>query len=98
MKKCFLFFVLTILSLLAVQIDAQNQSQVDFPDVPRVSAYEAYVKYKSGKAIIVQCGGEAYDRRHIVGSFSVSPDAVNRGEIKLPNFPKQGIEIFTYCY
>jgi hypothetical protein len=98
MKKCFLFFVLTILFLLAVQIDAQNQSGVDFPEVPRVSAYEAYVKYKSGKAIIVQCGGEAYDRRHIVGAFSVSSEGFDKGEIKLPNFPKEGIEIFTYCY
>lgn len=98
MKKYILFFVPTILFLLTVQIDAQNQSQVDFPDVPRVSAYEAYVKYKSGKAIIVQSGGEAYDRRHIVGAFNVGQESVFRGETKLPNFPKEGIEIFTYCY
>lgn len=98
MKKCFLFFVPMILFLFAVQIDAQNQSQVDFPEVPRVSAYEAYVKYKSGKAIIVCGGGEAYDRRHILGAFNVSQEGVFRGEIKLPNFPTTGIEIFTYCY
>jgi hypothetical protein len=98
MKKCFLLFVLTILLLLAVQIDAQNQSPVDFPEVPRVSAYEAYVKYKSGKAIIVHCGGAAYDNRHIVGAFSVNLEGYDKGEIKLPNFPKEGIEIFTYCY
>ncbi len=98
MKKWFLFSVPMILFLLAAQIDAQNQSKVDFPEVPRVSAYEAYVKYKSGKAIIVQCGGEAYGSRHIVGAFSVSQDGVFKGESKLPNFPKEGIEIFTYCY
>lgn len=98
MKKCFLFFVPMILFLLAVQIDAQNQNPVDFPEVPRVSAHEAYVKYKAGEAIIVHAGGEAYNRRHIVGAFSVSQEGILKGEIKLPNFPKEGIEIFTYCY
>ena len=101
MKK-YVLFVSLILLFLAGQINGQikipSKGEVDFPEVPRVSAYEAYLKYKEGKAIIVQCGGEAYDRRHIVGAFSVSPDSVYKGEIKLPNFPTEGIEIFTYCY
>jgi hypothetical protein len=98
-----MFFVTIILIFFEIQTDAQNQMQsteraVAFPEVPRVSAYEAYVKYKAGKAIIIQAGGEAYNRRHILGAFNVSQGAVFNGKIRLPNFPKRGIEIFTYCY
>jgi len=75
-----------------------QEHKVDFPEVPRVSAYEAYLKYKEGKAIIVQAGGEDYRIRHIIGAFNVSQEAVFQGKTILPNFPKKGIEIFTYCY
>ena len=95
MKRYFIFSVPIILFLFAVQINAQNQSKVDYPGVPRVSAYEAYVKYKDGKAIIFHGGGEHYSKRHIMGSFNL--DVKNRDEI-LARFPKEGIEIFTYCY
>jgi hypothetical protein len=98
MKRCFQFFVSLILFLFAVQIDAQNQNQVDFPDVPRVSAYEAYVKYKDGKAIIIHAGGESFETRHIMGAINIPQEAVSQGKMKLPNFPKAGVEIFTYCY
>ena len=94
MKKCFLFFVPMILLFLEAQVDAQNQNQVDYPWVPRVSAYEAYIKYKEGKAIILHGGGEAYNRRHILGAFNL--DKYN--DQLLLKFPKKGIEIFTYCY
>jgi hypothetical protein len=83
-----------ILLFLAAQVDAQNQNQVDYPWVPRVSAYEAYIKYKEGKAIILHGGGEAYNRRHILGAFNL--DKYN--DQLLLKFPKKGIEIFTYCY
>lgn len=94
MKKCCLFFVPIILLLLAAQIDAQHQKQVDYPWVPRVPAYEAYVKYKAGKAIILHAGGEAYKGRHIVGAFNLE----RYNDRILFKFPKEGIEIFTYCY
>jgi len=97
MKKCFLFLVPIMLCLLAVQVDAQHQSKVDYPEVPRVSAYEAYVKYKAGKALIFYGGGELYSRRHIVGSINLDVKDSERDKI-LPKFPKSGIEIFTYCY
>jgi len=76
MKKCLLFFVPIILFFLAVQVDAQNQNQsiekeVDYPWVPRFSAYEAYLKYKAGKAIIFHGGGAKYSRRHILGAFNL---------------------------
>jgi hypothetical protein len=98
-----LLFIFAIFVSLVVQADAQNPIRsnsraVDYPEVPRVSAYEAYVKYKAGKAIIIHAGGEAFERRHIIGAFYVSLDALSKGEIKLPNFPKNGSEIFTYCY
>jgi len=98
MKRCFQFFVSIILFLFAFQIDAQNQNQVDFPDVPRVSAYEAYVKFKAGKAIIIHAGGESFETRHIMGAINIPQEAVSQGKMKLQNFPKAGVEIFTYCY
>ena len=103
-----ILFTFLILLFSVVQIDAQTQipskgkirtrHKVDYPEVPRVSAYEAYFKYKAGKAIIIQAGGEKYERRHILGAFNIDQEAVRKGQIKLPKFPKKGIEIFTYCY
>ena len=106
--KHFVLVALAIFIFLAGQTDVRSQmpavqkptarSNVDFPEVPRVSAYEAYVKFKAGKAIIIHAGGQKYESRHILGAFNVGREAVAKGRIKLPNFPKRGIEIFTYCY
>jgi hypothetical protein len=101
MKK-WILFASVILFFLTVQVDAQIQMQfkervVDYPEVPRVSAYEAYVKYQAGKAIIVQAGGEDYRKRHIIGALNAGPEAGIKRNI-LQNLPKNGIEIFTYCY
>ncbi|MGA2467078.1 MAG: hypothetical protein ABSH06_22350 [Thermodesulfobacteriota bacterium] len=98
MKK-WILFASVILSFLTVQVDAQIQMQFkervgDYPEVPRVSAYEAYIKYKAGKAIIMHAGGEAYNGRHILGAFNLE----KYNDQLLLKFPKQGIEIFTYCY
>lgn len=102
MVKCVLF-TFAILMLLAIHVTAQPQlpsqeSEVLFPEVPRISAYEAFTKYKAGKAILIHAGGEAYERRHLIGAFNVSQDGVAKGVVKLPNFPMTRIEIFTYCY
>jgi hypothetical protein len=97
MKKYVLFTCL-ILLFLSGQINGQikmpSKGKVDYPDVPRVSAYGAYLKYKGGKAIIMHAGGEAYNARHILGAFDLTK---NKDQLLL-KFPKQGIEIFTYCY
>jgi hypothetical protein len=103
MKKWFLFFIPMILSLLVVQAESQNQNQfirkeVDDPGVPRVSAYEAYVKYNAGKAIILYGGGERYSKKHIVGSIDLNNVTPSKKEKIILNLPKDGIEIFTYCY
>lgn len=74
------------------------KNNVDFPEVPRVSAFEAYKKYNAGKAIIMQCGGESFKKRHIIGALNIPSRAVRHEKMKLPNFPRKGIEIFTYCY
>jgi len=88
-----------IICLLSVQTEAQSKKnineEVDYPWVPRVSAYEAYTKYKQGKAIILHGGGEIYSRRHILGA--INADFKDRENLLL-KFPKNGIEIFTYCY
>lgn len=87
--------------LLAAQINAQIQNEppkqdVDYPWVPRISAYEAYVKYKAGEAIILHGGGAGkFSNRHIVGAYNL--DIKGRDGL-LQKFPKKGVAIFTYCY
>jgi len=98
MKKLMPLMVIVFL-FLAIQIKAQTKMQPqehkDYSWVPRVSAYEAYTKYKQGKAIILHGGGEIYSRRHILGA--INADFKDRENLLL-KFPKNGIEIFTYCY
>ena len=98
--KQYAMFICLIYLFLTAQINAQTQmfppkQDVDYPWVPRISAYEAYVKYKEGKAIIFHGGGNKYRERHIMGAFNL--DIKDREGI-LQKFPKKGIEIFTYCY
>jgi hypothetical protein len=96
-----LFFSIPLLTQGRAESEIGEKQAVNFPDVPRISAYEAYVKYKAGKAIIVQAAGEAFERRHILGAFgnkNVSSELIRKGELELPHFPYHGIEIFTYCY
>jgi hypothetical protein len=98
--KNIMALMIIVLLLLPIQIKAQTKNeaqepQVDYPWVPRVSAYEAYTKYKEGKAIILHGGGESYRSRHIVGSINV--DFKDREKLLL-KFPQKGMEIFTYCY
>ena len=95
MKKELLFLPIMIL-LLVIPVGAQNKAEN--PAVPRVSAWEAYTKYKAGKAILIHAGGELFEKRHIVGAFNVdAPAVLNKGR-KLPNFPQKGMEIIIYCY
>ena len=72
-----------------------QEHKADYPWVPRVSAYEAYIKYKNGKAIILHGGGENYSSRHILGA--INADFKDRENLLL-KFPQNRIEIFTYCY
>jgi hypothetical protein len=104
-KGVFISFV--ILLLFSNHIYAQNQlgqfkSQTgdtrEHQEVPRISAYEAYQKYKAGKAYIIQAGGATFEKRHILGAFNVDEELIKRGTIALPPFPRSGIELFTYCY
>jgi len=105
MKK-FLLFSLAIFMFLTFQTDALSQmpytkkpkANIVHPEVPRVSAYEAYVKFTAGKAIIIQAGGIAYERRHILGAMNTSAEKIIGGKIKIPKLPRRGIEILTYCY
>jgi len=99
MKK-FMPLMVIVFLLLAIQIKAQTKMQpqehkADYPWVPRVSAYEAYIKYKNGKAIILHGGGENYSSRHILGA--INADFKDRENLLL-KFPQNRIEIFTYCY
>ena len=100
--KNYILFISIIVLFFAVPIHAQNQQQsiekkVAYPEIPRVSAYEAYLKYKEGKAIIFHGGGDRFDRRHILGAFNLNVEDKLMDKI-LTKFPKEGMEIFTYCY
>jgi hypothetical protein len=101
MKNSVLFISIIVL-FFAVPIHAQNQQQsierkVAYPEISRGSAYEAYTKYKEGKALIFHGGGQKFDRRHIIGAYNLDFEYEVMDKI-LVKFPKQGIEIFTYCY
>ena len=98
--KQYMLFISGIILLLGIQIHAQTKIQpkervVDYPEIPRVSPMEAYIKYKNGKAIILHAGGAAYKDRHILAAINF--DFKDREE-KVKRLPKKGIEIFTYCY
>lgn len=109
MRKYIILFIALILLFLTGQIDAQTQIKTKKrietyrnsrgTKVPLVSAYEAYVKFKAGKAFIIHSGGMSYERRHIMGAFNaVGSELVRKGKVKLPKYPKKGVGIFTYCY
>jgi hypothetical protein len=102
MKHCLAHLSLMFL-LLASSVYAQNmielsRDDVDFPEVPRISAYEAYKQYKAGKAILIQAGGTSFEKRHIMGAYELDSESVRKGRIPLPSFPMRGIDIYTYCY
>ena len=100
MRK-YVLFLAAFLLFSQFWVNAHSQTKpiykndVDYPQVPRVSAYEAYSKYKAGKAIILHAGGQQFNDRHIIGAlnFDVKPR-----EHLINRLPKMGIEIFTYCY
>jgi hypothetical protein len=71
---------------------------IDFPKTPRISAFDAYQKTKSGKAVIIHAGGEIFERRHIMGAYDIPYDKFKAGKIGIPTFPKTGVVILTYCY
>lgn len=104
MKKYMLIiFTIFLFFSLLKEAQAQNQPQrerVDFPWVPRISAYESFVKYKAGKAIILHAGGEKYNRRHILGAINLNSEELGKDtHLKMiQKLPREGIELFTYCY
>ena len=94
-----LFFIIIYLHphlLEAKRLKAQ--AGMDFPEVPRVSAYETYLKHKAGKGVLLHAGGNSYKNQHIMGSINAPGHLIKEGKFKLPKLPKKGIEIFIYCY
>jgi hypothetical protein len=93
-----LILSLFILPLYGQEHGEDKKAKVAEPDLPRVSAYEAYLKYKAGKAIIIQSGGFAYEKRHVIGAYNLGSEDVRYGRVEVPNFPMSGMEIFIFCY
>ena len=105
MLKKYIVIIIVIVLFSYIETNAQNQlnekivkeREITYPQLPRASAYEVYLKYKEGKAIIFHGGGEQYNKRHIIGAFNLDVADSAKDKI-LPRFPKEGIEIFVYCY
>lgn len=104
--KIYIVIILLIILFSYTETNAQNPShqnspkqteEVNYPEIPRISAYEAYIKYKEGRVIIFHGGGEQYNKRHILGAFNLDVQDSMKDKI-LPRFPKEGMEIFVYCY
>lgn len=101
MRK-YIFLVPVICLFFPSQTNAQNRAspkgKLAYPDVPRITAQEAYMKYKVGKAIIVHAGPGIFEKRHIMGAFNIPWNPIRKGQAKPPNLPKNNLEILTYCY
>ena len=77
-----------VLLLLSVPAQAQRGSvgavrpkrQPHSPELPRVAVWEAYMKFKSGKAILLHAGGMTYEKRHIVGAIK-APEKLNLEDV-----------------
>jgi hypothetical protein len=103
--KKYIVIILVIILFSYIETNAQNllhekivkEREITYPQIPRASAYEVYSKFKEGKAIIFHAGGEQYNKRHILGAFNLDVDDSMKDRI-LPRFPKEGVEIFAYCY
>lgn len=91
---------LLVLVILAGASHAESgrEKVLPFPEVPRISAFKAYQNFKNSKVILLQAGGEDYEKRHIVGSLQIPFGRITKGEVRLPNLPRSGVEIYTYCY
>ena len=59
--------------------------QVDHPEVPRISAFEAKKLFDQGKLILANAHArEKYNQKHILGSILLSVDEVKNMNFELP--------------
>jgi hypothetical protein len=94
--KAFIFILFFFsVNLVYAQNQMRREEAVDYPEIPRITAHEAFLKYKQGKALIFHAGGESYERRHLQGAFNID---LRNAEKMLAKFPKQGLEMIIYCY
>lgn len=71
MKK-YLFSVLTVCLLLLNNSNAQEHA---IPEIPRINAELAYLKYKNGSVIIVDAMSQiTYRKYHILGAINLPAD------------------------
>ena len=89
---------LFLLSILIYAIHGLAQPKL--PEVPRIDAKMAYLKYKPGRVILVDAmGPKTFAKKHILGSMSLpnddSADIERIRDMEIP-FPKDK-EIIVYC-
>ena len=90
------FLCIAILFLICFQIDTNAKPLVKRPlpkevKAPLSSAYEAFTKYQTGRAILLHAGdtGQGYFKRHIQGAIFVPWNQIKKGERQMVNFPKK---------
>jgi rhodanese-related sulfurtransferase len=99
MKKCLLF--LFLVSILVFSSNLGGSSEVhQLPEVPRISADMAYLKYKTGTVMIVDAmNKECYAKYHILGAISLPGDGpgdferIRQAKLLIP----LDKEIIVYC-
>ena len=97
MKK-FLFSVLTVCLLFLNESNAQERIH---PEIPRINAELAYLKYKNGSVIIIDAMTRVtYTKYHILGAINLPADEgpqaqerIRQAKLPIP-FDK---EIIVYC-
>jgi len=96
----YLFITLIVLNVSVVANGEQSISQNsvgdrhDYPEVPRISGYEAKKIFEQGKLLLVNAHTpETFRRGHIIGSINIPGDAVRSMNVNLP----KDIIVAFYC-
>jgi len=97
MKK-YLLYLLVAFLFCSHEASAQVRK---IPEIPRISAHSAYLKYKQGNVIIIDVmTKKSYAKQHIFGAFNLPGDEGPAALELIKNaelpFPKNK-EIILYC-
>ena len=100
-----LFFICTI------ETNAQSESKYTRnyktsnkaydANVVRVTANEVFQICRAGRGLLIHAGddGRNYMKKHIRGAYWVPWEQIRKGKsVRFPNFPRERIELFIYCY
>lgn len=97
MKRLFFIHIIILLFFfLNIIFSEENQTQ----EIPRISAFLAYQKFKSGNIIIIDAmNKKRYEKYHVIGAINI-PGDTNEDLKKIDEMPLQILpskEIIVYC-